>query len=538
MPYTSDFLIIGTGIAGLSFALKAARFGTVSVITKKHHTESNTNYAQGGIASVISPDDTFELHIEDTLAAGAGLCHPEAVELVVRTGPTRVRELMAWGAEFTKIKGSDDAPTLSLGREGGHSRHRIVHAADLTGREIERALIEAVQQTPGIRVLEHHVAIDLITEHHLRDKAQERVPGTHCWGVYALNTKTGNVETMLASATLLATGGAGHVYQHTTNPSIATGDGIAMAYRAGATVANLEFMQFHPTTLYHPTARSYLISEAIRGYGGVLKDHNGRPFMADYHELEDLAPRDVVARAIDREMKRSGHPCVYLDVTAKPAAETREHFPNIYSKCLSLGIDITEHHIPVVPAAHYMCGGVVTDLDGCTGIMGLYGCGEVTCTGLHGANRLASNSLLEGLVFSDQAVQHASQFIARGSRTVPPDIPDWNEDGTFDSEEWVLMAHDRSEIQTLMWDYVGIVRSNARLARAERRVKMIAEEIEAFYKKTVVTPDLIELRNIATVAGLIIDCAQMRKESRGLHYTTDFPEKDVALGKQDTVLRN
>ena len=536
MSYTSDFLVIGSGIAGLSFALKAAQNGSVSIITKKSDTESNTNYAQGGIASVISPDDTFDLHIKDTMVAGAGLCHRDAVELVVRDGPERISELIEWGTQFTKKQGDGGTDQLSLGREGGHSRHRIIHAADLTGREIERALIQAVKETPNIQVYEHHAAIDLITEHHLRDKAQTRERGTTCWGVYALDIITGAVERFLAKATVLATGGAGHVYLHTTNPSIATGDGIAMAYRAGADIANLEFMQFHPTTLYHPQARSFLISEAMRGYGGILRDNEGRDFMAEYHELKDLAPRDIVARAIDRELKKSGYPCVYLDVTHKPADETRAHFPNIYSQCTSIGLDITRERIPVVPAAHYMCGGVVTDLDGCTSIQGLYACGEVACTGLHGANRLASNSLLEGVVFPHRAMKHASDFIGRRTTAIPPDIPSWNDEGTFDSEEWVLIAHDRTEIQTLMWDYVGIVRSDARLIRAQRRINMIAEEIEEFYKKTVVTPDLIELRNVGMVATLIIECALRRKESRGLHYTTNYPESHPEYGKRDTVI--
>ena len=534
MVYTSDFLVIGSGIAGLSFALKAARFGTVSIITKKDDRESNTNYAQGGIASVISPDDSFDLHIHDTLTAGAGLCHLDAVELVVRDGPDRIHELIEWGAAFTRK--NETSPALSLGREGGHSRNRIIHAADLTGREIERALLSAVASAPNIRVFEHHVAIDLITEHHLRDKAQQRERGAHCWGVYALNTPLGKVERFLAKATLLATGGAGHVYLHTTNPAIATGDGVAMAFRAGADVANLEFMQFHPTTLYHPQARSFLISEAMRGYGALLRTSEGREFMTDYHPLGALAPRDIVARAIDREIKKSGHPCVYLDVRHKPAEETKAHFPNISVQCLQFGLDITKDRIPVVPAAHYMCGGVVCDLNGCASIQGLYVCGEVSCTGLHGANRLASNSLLEGSVFAHHAAHHAHEFIKGRVAVDPEDIPGWNDEGTFNSEEWVLIAHDRLELQTLMWDYVGIVRSNARLLRAQRRVQMIADEIEEFYKKTVVTPELIELRNIAIVATLIIECALRRKESRGLHYTTDYPEPSDVFGTTDTIL--
>lgn len=531
----SDYLVIGSGIAGLSFALKAAQHGTVGIVTKKEHTESNTNYAQGGIASVLAENDSFKLHIADTLKAGAGLCHRDAVELIVREGPQMVRELMEWGVQFTKRK-IGDREELALGREGGHSRDRIVHAADLTGREIERTLVKNVQHTSAIQMFENHIAIDLITEHHLFGLQEEEFPERiTCWGAYVLDIMTGVVKKFLAKATLLCTGGAGHIYLHTTNPRIATGDGIAMAYRAGGKVGNLEFMQFHPTTLYHPQANSFLISEAVRGYGGVLITRKGEPFMEKVHEMGSLAPRDIVARAIDREMKRSGEPCVFLDVTGKDPEKTKARFPNIYEKCLQFGIDMTKQPIPVVPAAHYMCGGVWTDLWGRTTIRGLYACGEVAFTGVHGANRLASNSLLEALVFSDRAYRDAVQNINQNEYVFPP-IPEWNEENTFNAEEWVILAHDREEIQRLMWDYVGIVRSNFRLKRAQRRIKLISQEVEEFYKRTKVTNDLIELRNIATVASLIIRSALTRKESRGLHYTTDYPDRDDRGWKRDTML--
>lgn len=532
--FQTDYLVIGSGIAGLSFALKAAQHGTVAVVTKKEHTESNTNYAQGGIASVLGTNDSFDLHIADTLKAGAGLCHPDAVELIVREGPRMVRELMDWGVQFTKQK-IGDREELALGREGGHSRNRIVHAADLTGREIEQTLVHNAQHMSTIRMFENHIAIDLITEHHLFGLQEEHPERITCWGVYGLDTTTGVVKKFLAKVTLLCTGGAGHVYLHTTNPRIATGDGIAMAYRAGGKVGNLEFMQFHPTTLYHPEANSFLISEAVRGYGGVLITRKGEPFMENVHEMGSLAPRDIVARTIDREMKRSGEPCVFLDVTGKDPERTQRRFPNIYEHCLQFGIDMTRQPIPVVPAAHYMCGGVWTDLWGRTTIKGLYACGEVAFTGVHGANRLASNSLLEALVFSDRAYRDAVEHLDQNEYILPP-IPQWNEENTFNAEEWVILAHDRQEIQRLMWDYVGIVRSDFRLKRAQRRIKLIAQEVEEFYKRTKVTNDLIELRNIATVASLIIRSALSRKESRGLHYTTDYLERDDRRWKKDTML--
>ncbi|RKY64747.1 MAG: L-aspartate oxidase [Candidatus Latescibacterota bacterium] len=537
MEVRADYLVLGSGIAGLSFALKAAEHGRVLVVTKKERAESNTNYAQGGIAAVLSPDDSFELHVEDTLKAGAGLCHRDAVELVVREGPRMVRELMEWGVEFTKRR-VGDREELALGREGGHSRDRIVYASDLTGREIERALLERVKEHGNIEVLENHIAIDLITEHHVF--GVKGVPKGHitCWGAYVLDTKSGLVKKLLAKVVLLATGGTGRVYLHTTNPKIATGDGIAMVYRAGGKVGNLEFMQFHPTALYRPDADpdepAFLISEAVRGYGGVLVNRKGEAFMEKYHPMGSLAPRDIVARAIDQEIKRSGEPCVYLDVTHKDPDETRARFPNIYSRCLDVGIDMTEEPIPVVPAAHYMCGGVVTDLWGRTSIRNLYATGEVALTGVHGANRLASNSLLEALVFSDRAFRDS---LARAREPDDfPEVPDWSEENVFNAEEWVLLSHDREEIRRLMWDYVGIVRSNYRLQRALRRIRLIAKEVEEFYRRTKVTVDLIELRNLAQVAELIVRCALARKESRGLHYNTDYPEPNPRY-QRDTVLQ-
>ena len=528
MEIESDFLVIGSGIAGLSFALKAARFGRVNLVTKKDNTESNTNYAQGGIAVVVSPEDSFQRHVEDTLEAGAGLCHPDAVEMLVREGPCGVRELMDWGVRFSLRK----AGVFDLGREGGHSVKRIVHAADLTGREVERALVAAAKANPNITIFENHQAVDLLTEHHLKDKKQD---GIHCWGAYVLDEGREVVFTFKSMVTFLATGGVGQVYLHTTNPGIATGDGIAMAYRAGASVANLEFTQFHPTTLYHPDANSFLISERLRGYGAVLKTKDGRTFMENYHPQGCLAPRDVVARAIDNELKKRGEDYVLLDATHLDKEGLRSHFPTIYQKCLSYNLDVTEEPIPVVPAAHYICGGVVTDLDGRTSIEGLFAGGEVACTGVHGANRLASNSLLEAVVFSDRAVKGTVKYWKEHKGKLPL-IPTWSDEGTFDPEEWVLISHDKQEIQRLMWDYVGIVRATHRLKRAQERIQLIAKEVEDFYRKTRVTEGLIELRNITTVALLIIESAMRRKESRGLHYILDYPNTDDKHWKKDTIL--
>lgn len=529
MKIQTDFLVIGSGIAGLSYALKIAEYGEVIIVTKKQDKESNTNYAQGGIASVIDRTDSFEAHIRDTLTAGAGLCHEKAVTFMVSKGPKMIRELMKIGVEFSKTKKGK----LELGREGGHSKNRIVHAHDFTGQEIERALLYNIKKHPNIKILENHIAIDLITEHQTPGRDFSR--GVHCWGIYALDIKKNKVKTILAYVTMLATGGTGQVYLHTSNPAIATGDGIAMAHRAGAKIANLEFMQFHPTTLYSPGNKTFLISEALRGYGGILRDKTGKAFMKKYHEMRDLAPRDVVARAIDSEMKKSGEPSVYLDLIQMNADETRQKFPTIYKECLRLKIDITAEWIPVVPAAHYMCGGVVVDFKGRTNIDRLYACGEVAFTGVHGANRLASNSLLEAVVFSSEAVKTAAKRRRNFTGSVPEILP-WNDEGTFNQDEWVYIFHDRQVINSLMWDYVGIVRSGFRLARAWRRLQVIAEEVEDFYRKTPVTNDLIELRNISTVAKLIIQSAMTRKESRGLHYMTDYPDRDDKFWKHDTLI--
>jgi len=532
MEYRSDFLIIGSGIAGLSFALKASRVGSVHIVTKKEKAESNTNYAQGGIAAVLGPLDTFDQHIEDTEVSGAGLCRRGVVETVIREGPERVHELMDWGVKFTRRDNE-----LELGREGGHRQHRIVHAKDLTGREIERALIEALRDFPNVKIFENHLSIDLLTEHQL-GRASGRQGRIHCYGAYVLDAETNEIHTFLAPVVVLCSGGCGHVYLHTTNPAIATGDGIAMGYRAGAPLANLEFMQFHPTTLFHPNADSFLITEAVRGAGAILRNRSGVAFMPNYHPMKDLAPRDIVARAIDTEMKKSGETCVYLDMTHLDAAMLRDSFPNIYERCLAFKIDITRERAPVVPAAHYICGGVLTDLWARTSIAGLYACGEVACTGLHGANRLASNSLLEAVVFAHRAFANATEYLKERGRKVLPKFPEWNAEGTFNQEEWVLVAHDRKEVQSLMWDYVGIVRSTVRLNRALRRLLLINREIEDFYKRTRVTEGLIELRNLTTVALLIVRCALRRKESRGLHYTTDYPQTDDRHWQKDTIFKN
>ncbi|MFZ5516610.1 MAG: L-aspartate oxidase [Candidatus Zhuqueibacterota bacterium] len=530
-----DFLVIGSGIAGLSFALKAARHGSVAIITKKEKAESNTNYAQGGVAAVFAKDDSFQLHVEDTLKAGAGLCHSDAVDLLITTGPARVQELIEWGVQFS-LRHPAMKNELDLGREGGHSRDRIVHARDLTGKIVEQSLLEAIKQHPNIKICEQHIAIDLITEHHLGVGKRQSDSPLHCWGAYVFDENTNLISPYLARATVLATGGCGQIYLHTTNPQIATGDGLAMAYRAGAQIANLEFMQFHPTTLFHPSANSFLISEAVRGFGGKLKTQDGSLFMHKYHPLAELAPRDIVARAIDAELKKRGEEFVYLDVTHKDSAEIKNRFPNIYENCLQYNIDITSQPIPVVPAAHYMCGGVVTDLAGRTTIQNLYACGEVACTGVHGANRLASNSLLEALVFAHQVYDDILKNYHREKADPFPEIPQWNDEGTFNHEEWILISHDKEEVQSLMWDYVGIVRSNLRLKRARRRINLISREIETFFKKTKITPTLVELRNLVLVAKLIIYCAAFRKESRGLHYTTDFPKINDSRWLKDTVV--
>jgi L-aspartate oxidase len=526
-----DFLILGSGIAGLSFALKVAPHGRVAIVTKKDRAESNTNYAQGGIAAVTSKEDSFALHVRDTLAAGAGLCKENVVRTIVEEGPARIAELIELGMKFSErdAPAEDGGKELDLGREGGHSKRRILHAKDVTGREIERALLNAASRQPNIEIFENHIAVDLITSRKvgLQD-------GNHCLGAYVFEKKSGHVWAFTAPVTLLATGGCGKVYLYTTNPDIATGDGVAMAYRAGATIANLEFVQFHPTCLYHPQAKSFLISEAVRGEGGVLKSLDGVEFMEAYHPLKSLAPRDVVARAIDSEMKKSGAEHVWLDITHKPARFIIERFPNIYQTCLRYGIDITKEPIPVVPAAHYQCGGVVTNVDGETDIAGLYAVGEVACTGLHGANRLASNSLLEALVCSHRA---AGKVIAHSFPAVDSKIPLWQSGNAHNPDEMVVVSHNWDEIRRCLWDYVGIVRTNKRLARAQNRLANLQQEIQEYYWNFIVTSDLLELRNIAITAELIVRCAQMRPESRGLHYNLDHPQANPDWAQRDTVLR-
>ena len=459
-----DFLVLGSGIAGLSFALEVADAGQVIIITKKEDRESSTNYAQGGIACVLDETDSFKSHMEDTLKAGAGLCHEDAVELAVREGPEVLRRLISWGVNFTKKGDAAGTQPLSLGKEGGHSHDRIVHADDLTGREIEHALLQCVNNHPNIRMFENTTVVDIISEHHLGRNSDKKGQVT-CFGAYVLDALSGRVWRVMSGITLIATGGAGCIYQHTTNPPIATGDGIAMANRAGARIGNLEFMQFHPTSLYHPGNRCFLISESVRGHGAVLVNKRGHRFMDGEHPLKSLAPRDIVARVIDEEMKKSGENCVWLDITGKDPEEIRKRFPNINEKLLELGIDFTRDRIPVVPAAHYMCGGIQTDLKGRTNIQNLYTCGEAGFTGLHGANRLASNSLLEALIFSYHASCDALNRIELISEKKPA-IPPWDDSGTWDAEEWIMLSHDREEITRLMWDYVGIVRSNIRLRRA------------------------------------------------------------------------
>ncbi len=533
-PEKTDFLVLGSGIAGLIFALKAACHGRVILLTKKRDSVSNTNHAQGGVASALAGNDSPLLHSQDTLRAGAGLCDEEAVDILVREGPSAIDDLIRYGVRFTRKTDMKAGRTLDLGREGGHSVNRIVHAKDLTGREIERALLRRARRHPRIAIRENHIGIDLITEHNLKKHPRDR--GIHCYGVYALDEETNKVRPFLSKITVLATGGTGQVYQFTTNPEIATGDGIAMAYRAGAAVANLEFMQFHPTTLYDPEGKkAFLISEAVRGYGAELRALDGRLLMKGKHPMGSLAPRDIVARAIDEEMKRRGAPYVHLDVTAKDPRITRHKFPNIFRNCLKAGLDITRKMIPVVPAAHYMCGGVLVDADGRTTIQRLYACGETACTGVHGANRLASNSLLEAVVFANRACRAACA--ERATALLPARVPAWDDSGTTDMSEWVVLAHDRNEIRQLMWDYVGIVRSNHRLRWALRRIQLIAKEIEEFYRRTKVRPEVVELRNIATVAKLIVLCALKRKESRGLHCNTDYPRRNDRHWKRNTLLR-
>ncbi len=527
MPIVCETLVLGSGVAGLSFALEAARFGDVVLVTKRSRDESNTKYAQGGIAAVLDEDDSFDAHAKDTLIAGAGLCHERVVEMCVKEAPERIAMLQAIGAQFDK---RDNDADLDLHLEGGHSARRIAHAKDMTGREVERALLEAVAAQPRIRILEEHMAIDLIT------LAKYGGPEI-CAGAFVLDVGAGRVETVLARATVLATGGAGKVYLYTTNPDVATGDGVAMAYRAGAEIANMEFYQFHPTCLFNPLAKNFLISEALRGEGAILRLIDGTPFMKSHDPRAELAPRDVVARAIDFEMKRTGGDHVYLDITDKKPAFIKDRFPGIYAECLRFGIDITAEPIPVVPAAHFQCGGVTTDLYGRTTRPGLWAIGECAFTGLHGANRLASNSLLEGLVFGHRAALALAEESKGLDRTKPwPDVPEWDPGEAVPSDEAVVITQNWDELRRLMWNYVGIVRSDKRLRRAARRIALLQEEIAEYYWKYFVTRDFLELRNIATVAQLIVECAAARRESRGLHYTIDYPDTD-AKQAQDMVVK-
>jgi L-aspartate oxidase len=536
-----DYLVLGSGIAGLMSALHLSRHGRVLVVTKKGRAESNTNYAQGGIACVMDSDDSFAQHVKDTLDAGAGLCDESVVREIVRNGPERIAELEQYGLRFAGESGSHGR-TYDLGREGGHSQRRVLHAGDITGQAVERVLLAQAQADPAISMMDHCMVIDLITTGWLADRAQagEQPPlepeANRCVGVYALDEHTREIFAIRASVTVLATGGGGKVYLYTSNPDIATGDGVAMAWRAGLPIKNMEFIQFHPTILFHPKAKSFLISEAVRGEGANLVDGEGRPFMDAYDRRGSLAPRDIVARAIDREMKLSGAPCVYLDIRHHGADFLINRFPNIYARCLSLGIDMARDLVPVVPAAHYFCGGVESTVDGQTAMPGLYACGEVACTGLHGANRLASNSLLEALVCAAQMGEHLAQMDRYDTRSVR--IPCWEYGAAVPSDESIVLEHNWNEVRTCMWDYVGIVRSDKRLERAARRIRNLREEIRQYYLDYLVTPDILELRNIADVGELIVRAAQIRKESRGLHYTIDYPDRNDQAERHDTVIRD
>jgi L-aspartate oxidase len=529
----TDFLVIGSGIAGLSYALKVAQHHPekkVLVITKTRADETNTKYAQGGIAGVTDLEhDSFDKHIQDTLIAGDGLCDPRTVEIVVTEGPDRINEIIQWGTRFDRDAEGD----FKLGKEGGHSEFRILHHKDVTGKEIERALLETVGKQKNIEIIKHWFVLDLITQHHLGFLVTKSTPDIECYGVYALDQHTNKIVTILSKITLLATGGNGQAYRTTTNPTIATGDGVAMVYRAKGRIENMEFIQFHPTALFEPgVSPSFLITEAVRGDGGILRNGRGEAFMEKYDVRKDLAPRDIVARAIDSEMKKAGTEHVYLDCRHMDKARFMEHFPNIYEKCRSIGIDVTTQMIPVAPAAHYSCGGIKVDEWGRTSIARLYACGECSSTGLHGANRLASNSLLEALVFSHRCYLDSVEQVP--FLDFKQNIPDWNAEGTTEPNEMILITQSLKELQLLMSDYVGIVRTHTRLQRASKRLDLLHEEIESLYETTAVSPQLCEVRNLITVGYLIVKEAQFRKESRGLHYNTDYPLKSPLV--QNIVL--
>ncbi len=527
-PSSTDVLIIGCGAAGLSLALRLADTARIVALAKGPLHEGSTYYAQGGVSAVLDAGDSIDAHLQDTLVAGAGLCHTDAVRFTVENGPAIIEWLSSQGVPFTREAGSDGSSDYHLHREGGHSHRRIVHAADATGRAIQDTLQAQALRHPNITLHDQYSAIDLITTRKLG------LPGNRCLGAYVLNRHTGRVEVFAARFVILATGGASRVYLYSSNPDGSTGDGIAMAWRAGCRVTNMEFMQFHPTCLYHPQAKSFLISEAVRGEGGVLLLPDGTRFMQNFDPRLELAPRDIVARAIDHEMKRLGAECVYLDISHKPAEFIRAHFPNIYAKCLEYGFDMTRQPLPVVPAAHYTCGGVLTDLDGHTDLDGLYAIGETAFTGLHGANRMASNSLLECLVFAAAAADDIRARLPRVS--APLALPEWDESRVTDSDEEVVVTHNWQELRRFMWDYVGIVRTDKRLQRAKNRVELLLREIAEYYGNFRISSDLIELRNLAVVADLIIRSAMERKESRGLHYTLDYPATQENLPPRDTIL--
>ncbi|QES87285.1 L-aspartate oxidase [Rhizosphaericola mali] len=528
----TDFLIIGSGIAGLTYAIKVAQKypdKKITIITKTQTEETNTKYAQGGVAGVWDKEhDSYEKHIEDTLIAGDGLCNKESVEIVVKEGPTRIKEIIQYGADFDKT----EAGEYALGREGGHSEFRILHYKDITGWEMERTLIQKMKTLPNIELLKNCYVLDLITQHHLGFLVTKSTHDIRCFGVYVLNLKTNKIEKILSNITLLASGGCGQVYKTTTNPTIATGDGVAMVYRAKGRIENMEFIQFHPTALFEPgLSPSFLISEAVRGDGAILRNNKNEAFMEKYDPRKDLAPRDIVARAIDNEMKKDGAEHVWLDCRAMDEEKFKHHFPNIYEHCLNIGIDVFQNMIPVAPAAHYSCGGIKTDEWARTSILNLYACGECSSTGLHGANRLASNSLLEAMVFGHRAYVDTERKIRAGiaNDLKETDIPDWNTKGTSDPKEMILITQSRKELEQIMSNYVGIVRNNIRLDRALTRLDLLFEETEKMYKSTKVSPQLCQLRNLITVGYLIVKSAQFRKESRGLHYNTDYPEKSPLL---------